>query len=372
MLLARGRRWLGPVLFGILALVGSVSPFLRPQAVSIAENRVLARAPQAPASWAEARALPRQVDGYLADHFAFRGPLLRLALQIDRRLGAAAGPKAAVAGADGWYFLSDGLLRSTGAVADPEASADFAQFVCDLTARLQQRGARVLFTLVPSPAEIYPEHLPAWAGPLRRPTDYDRVLASARRCGVATLDLRAALWAAKGDGALYRQTDSHWTTEGATVGFNAIVRALGRPEWAADLAAIPSRRQLTSDGDLPRMAGLEPQPEDVKIYRLFEDDVTPRRQPLVGVEYRDAPPYRVAGGGAEPGVLVIGDSFTETYFAPLFGERAGRYAWVHLDDCAFDWRAIEQAQPAYVILAPTERNARCPRGRPLNMPAAGR
>jgi hypothetical protein len=368
MLLARGRRWLGPILFGVLALVGVTTPFLRPQPVSIAENRVLARPPQVPASWAAARALPRQVDSYLADHFAFRGPLVGLALRLDRRLGGAAGPKAAVAGADGWYFLSDGLLRSTGAVADPQASEDFTQFVCDLSARLRQRGARVLFTLVPSPAEIYPEHLPAWAKPLKRPTDYDRVLASAGRCGVNTVDLRAALWAAKGDGALYRQTDSHWTTQGAMVGFNAIVRALGRPEWAADLAATPARRLLALDGDLPRMAGLEPQPEEVKIYRLFEDDVAPRRAPLLGVEYRDAPPYRVADERDGPSVLVIGDSFTETYFAPLFRERAGRYAWVHLDDCAFDWRAIERAEPTYVILAPTERNARCPRGRPLNMP----
>jgi len=368
MLLEPARRWLGPVLFGILALVGAATPFLRPQAVSIAENRVLARPPRAPASWAEAGALPRQVDGYLADHFAFRGPMLRFALQIDGRLGAAAGPRAAVAGADGWYFLSDGLLRATGAVADPQASADFAQFVCELSARLQQHGAQVLFTLVPSPAEIYPEHLPAWAQPLRRPTDYDRVLASARRCGVPTVDLRAALLAARGDGALYRRTDSHWTTQGATVGFNAIVRALGRPEWAAPLETMPARREVLLDGDLPRMAGREPQPEAVKILGAFEQAAAPPRRQLDGVSYHAAAPYRVAGSQDGPGVLVIGDSFTETYFAPLFGEHAGRYAWLHLDDCAFDWRAIEQAKPAYVILAPTERNARCPRGRPLNMP----
>jgi hypothetical protein len=369
MLMAHARRWLGPTLLLILTLIGAATPFLRPQPVSRIENRVLAPPPRAPASWAEARALPRRVDGYLADHFAFRPRLLKLALQLDHRLGGAAGPKAAVAGQAGWYFLSDGLLRSTGAVAEPQATADYAQFVCQVSARLQRGGAQVLFTLVPSPGEIYPEHLPAWAGPARRPTDYDRVLASVGRCGVRALDLRPPLLAAKRDGRLYRQTDSHWTTEGAMVGFNAIAGALGRPEWEARLAAAPSREEVLLDGDLPRMAGLEPQPEAVRIHHLFEDGQTPPRQALPGVAYRDAPPYRVDMRRDGPSVLVVGDSFTETFFAPLMRDKVGSYVWLHQDECAFDWTAIQRARPAYVILAPTERNARCPRGRPRNMPA---
>jgi len=368
MLMARERRWLGPVLFLVLALIGAITPLRRSQPVSTVENRVLASAPRTPATWAEARGLPRQIDRYMADHFAFRADLIRLALRLDHKLGGSAGPKEAVAGPDGWWFLNDGLLRSTGVIADAPASADFSRFVCEVSARLQREGTTVLFTLVPSPGEIYPERAPAWAGPARRPTDYDRILASVGRCGVRALDLRPPLIAAKADGRLYRQTDSHWTTQGATVGFNAVVRALGHPEWQAPLAAMPSRDAVVLNGDLPRMAGLEPQPETVKIYSLFEDDQAPSRLPLAGVRYKAAPPYRVAGRGDGPSVLIVGDSFTETYFAPLFRDKVTGYAWLHQDECAFDWRAIAEAKPRLVILAPTERNARCPGGHPLNMP----
>jgi hypothetical protein len=148
------------------------------------------------------------------------------------------------------------------------------------------------------------------------------------------------------------------------------VAALGRPDWALRLEATPWREAVTTDGDLPRMAGRAPQAETVRIYAPFEDGEAPPRAPLAGVRYKAAAPYRVAGRADGPRVLVIGDSFTETYFAPLFREHAGSYVWLHLDDCAFDWRAVAQARPDYVILAPTERNARCPGGRPLNLPAA--
>lgn len=368
MVRTRARRWLGPILLLMLAVIGVATLFTRPQPVSMAENRVLAPAPRPPANWAQAREFPRQVDRYLADHFAFRPQLLGLALRLNHKLGGAAGPKEAAAGQDGWYFLSDGLLRSTGAVADTEASTDFARYVCEISARLRRRGTQVLFTLVPSPGEIYPEHLPTWAGPARRPTDYDRVLASVMRCGVPALDLRPPLLAAKGAGRLYRQTDSHWTTEGAVVGFNAVVRALGRPEWVARLETMPWRTQALLDGDLPREAGIGPQPEEVKIYSLFEDSAAPKRQPLPGVAYKDRPPYRLVEHGEGPSVVLIGDSFTETFFAALMRGKAGSYVWLHQDDCAFDWRAVEDANPTYVIIAPTERNARCRRGRPLNMP----
>jgi hypothetical protein len=370
MVRARARRWLGPALFLMLAVIGVTTPLVTPQQVSTAENRVLAPAPRAPANWSDLRGFPRQIDRYLADHFTFRSRLLSLALGLNHKIGGAAGPKRAAAGQGGWYFLNDGLLRSAGVVADARETADFAQFVCQVSARLQRRGARVLLALAPSPGEIYPEYLPSWAGPAKRPTDYDRVLASVARCGVQTVDLRSPLLAAKGAGRLYRQTDSHWTTQGAIVGYNAVVRALGRPDWSARPDAMPWRRQVLLDGDLPRQAGLPPQPEDVKIYQPFEASAAPPRHAIPGVAYKERPPYRLVARGDGPSVVVIGDSFTETFFAPLMRDKAGSYVWLHQDECAFDWRAIEAAHPAYVIIAPAERNARCPRGRPLHMPPA--
>lgn len=368
MLLARQQRWLGPVLVSLVALVGAATPFVPPQRVSVAENRALAPAPKAPRDWTEAGQLPRQLDSYIADHFAFRRRFVKLALRLNKNLGRASTPNLVTVGRDGWLFLTDGLLRSTGAAPDPAATADYARYVCAVSARLRARGTPMLFTLVPSPGDIYPEHLPAWVGPPTRPTDYDRLLARLAGCGVRALDLRPPLIAAKGEGQLYRQTDSHWTIQGAMIGFNAIVHALGRPDWAVRPETMAWREEALSGGDLPRLAGLEPRPEKVRIYARFEDGMTPPQEPLEGVWRRDGAPYRISMRQAGPTVLVIGDSFTESLFAPLFRDRVGGYVWLHQDRCGFDWTAIERTKPDYVILAPTERNARCRFRQPHNMP----
>jgi hypothetical protein len=54
----------------------------------------------------------------------------------------------------------------------------------------------------------------------------------------------------------------------------------------------------------------------------------------------------------------------------LFIDHVGRYAWMHHDECGFDWNTIEKVKPDIVLLAPVEREARCRAGRPLNLPGS--
>ena len=172
-----------------------------------------------------------------------------------------------------------------------------------------KRGVTTGFTLVPSPGEIYPEALPEWAGPAQRPTDYDDVLARVRACGVHAVDLRPALIAAKRQGSIYRRTDSHWTFLGAAFGYNAMLEAIGRPDWRIpmDLSAWPGR--TVRNGDLPALAGLEPRDETVPVERRY--DAPPQRTQIEGLQFTTRTPFTVAGKGPGPTVLVIGDFFTE-------------------------------------------------------------
>jgi hypothetical protein len=312
--------------------------------------------------------LPRGLDAYLADHFAFRQPLVAANMRLQKKLGGRAGVAEAVEGRDGWMFLSDGLLQSTGRVLDPAQADDYAAYACAIGARLKGRS-RLLVTLVPSPGEIYPEHAPTWAGPARRPTDYDRVLADVRRCGVEALDLRPALIAAKPQGRLYHTSDSHWTPRGALAGYDAIATALGHADWAlaASRSAWPTVVQTT--GDLPRLAREPGRAETVEVHDWVHLPPGARRSPVPGLSARMGQPFVVETGRTGPTVLVIGDSFTVDDMPPLFARFAGRVAWVHQDECAFDWRVIDKLKPDYVVLAASEREARCRRGRPLNMSA---
>jgi hypothetical protein len=358
------------VFLGVLVLPALFIPLLPRQSVSVVENRVLAPTPAWPRSAAGWRRLPRILDAYAADHFAFRTALVPLGNRVQRSLGAHTGPPRAVEGTGGWLFLSEGLLQSSGQIQDPANSADYAEFVCALHARFAALGIRSGFTIVPSPGEIYPEALPPWAGPAKRPTDYDRILAGVRACGMSAVDLRPALRAAKRDGLIYRRTDSHWTLLGAAIGYNAMLEAIGRPEWRMVIHREAWFGRSLLNGDLPAMAALEPRPEIVPAEERFERPRGPPRTPVPGVAFAARPPFMIETNRPAPTVLVIGDSFTENPMPPLFLDHVGRYAWVHHDACGFDWTVIEKVKPDLVLIAPTERETRCLGHRPLNMPLA--
>jgi alginate O-acetyltransferase complex protein AlgJ len=368
-LMTRARRPLALVLTLALTLPALLMTVTPVETVSRLENRVLAPAPAWPDSVAGWARLPRAIDAYLSDHFAFRQPLLLADLRLQKKLGGHAGVAAAVEGRDGWLFLSDGLLQSTGRILDPAQADDYAAFVCTVEARLRLRGARTVFTLAPSPGEIYPEKAPAWAGPARRPTDYDRVVAGVRRCGVTALDLRRVLISAKPQGRLYRATDSHWTPRAWLLGYDALAAAMGRTDWLLPAERSSWQAVDLTGGDLPRLAGLETRTERVEIHDWMHLPPEARKAPIGGVTSKMGQPFLVETGRAGPTVLIVGDSFTVDSLPPLFARFAGKVAWIHQDECGFDWRVIERVKPDYVLLAASEREARCRRGRPLNMPA---
>ena len=365
-LLSRSRRLIALAILALLALPVLLLPATPIQTVSIRENRVLAPPPAWPRTLAQAHATPRQIDAYLSDHFAFRDLMVRVGSQLQRRLGGQAGPRLAAEGKHGWVFFNDGLLQSTGQARETAQTADFSRFVCDMDARLAKQGIRMGFALIPSPAEIYPEKAPSWAGPAKRPTDYDETLIRVRACGVATIDLRPALIAAKSQGLIYQRTDSHWTLLGAAFGYNAMLETIGRPDWRfpIDPSAWYDR---TFVGDLPAMAGLEPREDRAPVERRFEGPALPRVT-LQGLHFATDAPFVIEGRSRGPTVLVIGDSFTKDPMPPFFIDHVGRYAWAHHDECAFDWAIFDRVKPDIVLFAPVERDARCRGGRPLHLP----
>ena len=64
-------------------------------------------------------------------------------------------------------------------------------------------------------------------------------------------------------------------------------------------------------------------------------------------------------GREGPTVVVVGDSFTRGYWQDYFALRAGRYVWMHHEQCGFMLSVVESYAPDIVILAPTERQMFC-------------
>jgi hypothetical protein len=67
----------------------------------------------------------------------------------------------------------------------------------------------------------------------------------------------------------------------------------------------------------------------------------------------------VETGRNGPTVVVIGDSFTRGYWQDYIGLHAGRYIWLHHEQCGFAVSVVESYDPAIVVLAPAERQMFC-------------
>jgi alginate O-acetyltransferase complex protein AlgJ len=384
------RRPLALVVVALLTVPALGMSVADPRQVSRGENRRLAEAPSAPRTSEDWRRLPRALDAYLADHFAFRTPLLAASRRVERALGGRAGGKVAARGAvfsvistapgtsdaelpkavtgrGGQMFLVQGLLQSTGQEIDPTRAGDFVDFVCRARDRRATRGIRLLAGMAPSPGEIIPEDAPDWAAPAGRLSEQDLILKGLARCGVDAVDLRPTLISAKPRGRLYRRTDSHWTPLGALLAYDHVVRALGRSEWQVDPSSLTWNPLTTTTGDLPRMLGAPPVPETVAAY----DNALPagvQRRALAGLESGGVGPWMAQMRNAGTSVLIIGDSYTDRdYFPPLFARFVARIAWTHMDNCHFDWRVMDRVKPDYVLILPVARNAHCDGDRPRHI-----
>ncbi|WP_310542411.1 alginate O-acetyltransferase AlgX-related protein [Phenylobacterium sp.] len=364
MLMTRPRRPLILAVVAVLVAPVIAMPFIPFKTVSLEENRRLAPAPTLPTTPVKWRKLPRAIDAWLADHFGFRDPLMRMAAELQRGLGGEGAAATAVTGRQGQMFLVDGLLRATGQEVDPARAADYAAFVCEAKARLP--GVNVVASLAPSPAEIMPDLAPDWAGPAKSPTEYDLVLKGLARCGVTSVDLRPSLRAARAEGQVYRQLDSHWSLRGSLTAYGQIVQAMGQPGWRIDPKALSWGVVALNNGDLPRLAGQPQGVEQVEIHDAAALPLGVARAPIPGLASRAEPPFLIDTGKPGPTVLIIGDSFSADPLPPYFAPFVGKVAWVHEDRCAFDWRVMAKVKPDYVLFLPAAREAVCGGARPAH------
>ncbi len=350
------RYWLLPA--GFLLALPLVFGLLRPgAAVSNGEARRLAPAPALPDTLTAWLKYPQQVDAYLNDHFGMRRMFISTYLLISQFMSRE-GTAKVLTGPNGMLFLrgDDMVPQSAGVIRRDGEIRETAAFVAALRDALADRGIPLLVASPPNSATIYPEQLPQWAANRGRRTEYDVFVDDLATRGVRVVDLRPVLRAAKATGKVYRMLDAHWTARGALAAFNAIVRTDSHPDWALDPRQVLGPPTSEPGGDLARML-------------RFSDDLTEMDQPLTlppGERTLFSPPpyptYVATSGTRGPTIMIIGDSFTATLFAPMLLPHAGKVAWTHHEFCRFKWKWIEQFHPDEVWWMPTERHLICKPG----------
>jgi alginate O-acetyltransferase complex protein AlgJ len=188
--------------------------------------------------------------------------------------------------------------------------------ICEYARLLEARGIHLVVVPIPAKPFIEPEKVwggyPRDAGPAwnaDRKTFFSRLAGT----GVDVVDLTDDLWRAKATGPdLYLARDTHWTPAGLRVAAVTLADHL-RPLLGAVERAAYTRRAATVSGigDLVRMlelpAGRSPfPPQTVEVAQAMDGD-------------------RIARGGDEAPVLLLGDSFSNVYSRKEleWGEGAG-------------------------------------------------
>jgi hypothetical protein len=359
-LLARYRRPWFVIGLGLLAVPLTVQLGERREAVSESEARMLGPAPALPRSLQQWRALPRELDRFLADHFGLRAQLIRMhgVLRYAIRLPT---DLRVIIGRDKWLFLNgDGTIeQATGRLLREPAIGKFADRAADLQQRLRAKNARFLVAIPPNGSTINRSRLPAWAAAKPAVSEYDLMMKALAARGVAAVDLRPPLLAANSIHPTYRRTDTHWNRLGALVAWDAVVEALGEGGWAIDPDRVLRGFKTVPGGDLARLLAVSDDitDEDADI------DLSAYHRPAPSVSSIDTQ-FESGGdlidtGRAGPTVLVIGDSFTRGFWQDYFSLHAGKYIWMHHELCGFAVSVVERYRPDVVILAPAERQMFC-------------
>jgi alginate O-acetyltransferase complex protein AlgJ len=240
---------------------------------------------------------------------------------------AEADQRAAVAGKDGWLFLTAelrhlGVGRFWGDAAmaasrsTRQDAADPLPAILDFQAQLKQAGIELVFMPVPAKAAIYPDKLldaPA-------PKQGDRGLTGAddeflKLCaghGVSVLDLAPAFRAARTDETVpvYCLTDSHWSGRGCEVAAELLSKAIRARPWFAGVSVRKfksERRDRKITGDLTEIVGGNVPAETLRLRVVTDDSGAPPS------DWRESP------------VLLMGDSHTLVFHAgeDMHGTGAG-------------------------------------------------
>jgi hypothetical protein len=220
----------------------------------------------------------RELQGHARVSFGLRHQLIGWDARLKRGLGLSESYGSEVTqGREGWLFYR--VHRGTHGVRPevPFPVEELDRWVENLDADrrlVESRGGAFLFLAAPDKQTILPDLLPPELPAAATVSRLDALTARLRARGIAVVDLRPVLRAAREPGAafsrwpLYFRTDDHWNDLGALLAGREVLRAL---QARFPGVQVPADREIdvwtvpTAGGDLARMEGLQEVATDVWV-----------------------------------------------------------------------------------------------------------
>ena len=241
----------------ILALV--LTLILRPEkAYSSREKRMLAGFPAFNAESVKTGQFMDELEDYAKDQFAIRDAAADLRSTLKLLMGDRE--------SNGVLLLKNNRLAERFVMQDMKAREALLNEVAAFSER--NTGARQVFLLAPTAIWLYADEAPAFSEPGDEDVYIDLIYRMLPE-RMTKLDVRPTFLREKDTTELYYRTDHHWTTEGAKIAAELLLKALGiTPELPTESGVVAASFM----GTLASKSGFRSVPADaVTVYRVESD-----------------------------------------------------------------------------------------------------
>ena len=215
------------VIMGLSVLTGLLWLTVGPRSeFSENENRMLQTFPQLRLSDLVDGSYMKSMEGYVCDQFPHRDQFVDLCTRTQLFFGKSElnSDYSTQPGKAGVYFGGNGHLYEP---TLPDTEQTFEENAAALGAFAKKEGIPFYLLPVPSAAQEQSENLPVYAAPGDQFRDF-RILEQ-NVGGHGTVINLFPLLSLKNAGDVYFKTDHHWNMQGAYLGYQALIRAMGNP-----------------------------------------------------------------------------------------------------------------------------------------------
>ena len=250
--------------------------------------------------------------------------------------------------------------------------AQLNSLTASLKGRTEKTGAEIIYVVVPSPASVYPEWMPAEYTEKQNGdiSKYDQLMQVFEDAGVSYINVKELFAAHKNDAyKLYWKTDSHWSEYGAYLVYKALFehiaqkdpecapRAFDEFEWkegtyrGGDMAYyLEYADDVMCEYGVARVPKFE-MPKTISQVRRYVSENKLTYDPDV------MPAARTISTGRNelPSALVMRDSYS-TQIYDILAERFNKTVYKGMWSYSFNAQEVNSLGVDYVIYILTERN----------------
>jgi hypothetical protein len=288
-----------------------------------------------------------EFDIWVSENIGFRNGLINSDNAIKSALFGQSAEESIVLGKNGWLFYSetvkDYLNVSTLSERNALNVANTMKLVQDYADSL---GTTFGITIALNKNSLYSENMPYYYIPIEDGNGNRELLAAAfEKSGVNYIDLYPALSSA--EKVLYQERDSHWTYEGALLGYNTMMEGLGIEHLTFSDITFTEVNDWSSD--LAEMVYPDETITDMQSYPNYEFsyEITSHEKNVDSITLTT---YNEKGTGS---AVIFRDSFfntTQVYAAENFEDAVFSRAYPYrVDYC-------EKYKPTVMLLEIVERN----------------